>query len=145
MGQVVKKVRKQGKSAQISTAPPVIRQQIGKEVKRWRRRSMRQQRLYKDYTTDIENYFDNWKQDPHRVPVYLFSLFSRFITTDFENSTITRFMESNRKFQKVGRVNPSQYQQGTGTYSLYLVKFNEEIYLSVYDFENAHVFSVCLE
>lgn len=145
MDTVVEQIRKKGPSQKFSASPPLIRQQIGRQLKRWHKRSVRQQRLYQDYTGDIVKYFDDWKQDPHRVPLYLFSLFSRLITTEIENSTVTRFMESKRRFQKVASVDPSQYQQGTGKYSIYLVKYNNEIYLSVYDYENSHIFCVCLE
>lgn len=98
-----------------------VQKRVGKEVARWSRRSTRQKKLYSSYTDDIDNYFT--RKTPHYTPLYILSGFNKLVETDSDNDTVNKSRQSNRKFQKVGCFDPSQYEAGTGKYTFYLVKY----------------------
>lgn len=132
---------------QIQKEGPLVADQVKKQVKRWANRSKRQSKLVQHYQKDVENYFN--LHDPPRsrtkplrpVPLYLLSGFGRLIESEMDNEFISKFRESKRKFQKVGKFDPRDYEEWV-TYTFYLVKFHDEIFLSVYDYENEHIFSI---
>ena len=147
MNKVVSSIVHSGSFPQSRNIPPALQQQIGKraikEARRWRKRSVKQQKLYNDYTQDITDYFE--RKRVYHAPIYILTFFSKLVRTSLENNTIDRFYNSNRKFQKVGEFDPIEYEPGTGKYTFYFVKYDDDVFLSVYDFDKELVFTLCLD
>lgn len=126
-----------------ATLPPLLREQVSRQVKRTTKRARRQQKLYKDYENDIEKLLKSKK--PQRIPFYLFKAFCHIVEGDMNNDILFSFRDSNRKFQKLGKFDPIDYEEGIGKYELYFVKHNGDVFLCVYDFEKELIMALCVD
>lgn len=122
--------------------PPTIGDQVQRQLKRYRKRSVKQAKLYQNYISDIDYYFEN--KHNNVVPFYILGAFSRLVDAEMNNDLLESFRLSNRKFQKVGTFDPSDFEEGTGKYTYYFVKYRPSIFLSVYDYEKQILLAMCI-
>lgn len=123
------------------TLPPMIKQQVVKQVKTTTKRKKREQKVRRNFIKDIDEYFSE-NEIYYSTPLWLLNGFGRLVDAEYNQSIIENFVNSKRKFQKVGSFNPIEYVEGEGPYSYYFVKHKNHVYLSVYDFEKVHIFSM---
>jgi len=107
-----------------------------------KKRMKRQQMLYSNFSKDIDDYFSN--PTYYCVPMYLLTELSRFAGAEYNNDLLENFYLSRRKFQKLGKFDPSQYIQNTGDFTFYFVKHTNSIFLVAYDYEKVIVFAMCV-
>lgn len=155
MSVLVKKALQKGQiPQQVSKAPPLIRQEIQKEtrkqIKRVSKRNTRQTALYKFHVDAINEYYMESKQRFFTYDLLVISIprIIKHLYTCYgiPNVILEKFIESNRKFQKVDKFLPEGHHiDAIGWFTAYIVKIEGYIYLAIYLNDDEHVLAICID